>query len=841
MRRIWIDLRATLRQLRNSLGFTVVAIAILALGIGATTAIYTLLDQALLRSLPVRNPDRLVQLNGSGAWNGASIAYGGDGSNYFSYPMYLNLREQNKVFSGVLATTLADVGLVWRSQPEEASAELVSGNYFDVLGVQPALGRLLLPSDNRVKNGSPVAVLSFAYWQRRFGADPRVLGQTIGINGEPFTIVGVAPPGFHSVLGGRTPALFVPMMMKPEVEPARGNREDLTNFQSRWLNIIARLKPGISRTQAQAGIQPLWHALRAAELQKNTNHSARFRVSFLDKSYLTLENGSRGFAPNLHGMRMPLLIVMFMAALVLLMACANVASLMLVRAAGRVREMSVRYALGAKRSQIVQQLLMEGLLLGLAGGALGLWIAPRAATLLERRILDQTTGELPFSTHPDLRILAFTLVLSIAVSLLFSLAPALQFWHPDVSPVLKQQAPTVSGGSLQLQRAAVCVQIGLSVLLLVAAGLFVRTLYNLKSVNVGFSTDHLIEFRIDPRMAGYAPDAVTPLYRRMLNTLRGLPGVRAVGATDDPELANDNHGSNITIAGYTAKESEDMSVEYANVSPGFFSALGVPLLAGRTFTDADDAAGAKVAVVNEKFARHYFGDPRKALGHSFAFGAGNNVKRDIQIVGIVGNMKHDSVDDAKILRSVFIPYAQADYLWGMEFYVRTWQAPDAAMAMIRKSMHGLDSKLVLTSLETMGAQINDDLDTQRTVALLAISFGILALLISAVGLYAVLAYATAQRTREIGLRMALGASRGSIARMVLTDVLRLVAMSIAVALPASWLMTHWVRGQLYGVSGYDPLTMAAVVAAVVAIALLAAILPARRAVGVDPMTALRYE
>lgn len=391
-----------------------------------------------------------------------------------------------------------------------------------------------------------------------------------------------------------------------------------------------------------------------------------------------------------------------------------------------------------------------------------------------------------------------------------------------------------------MQRAAVGVQIGLSVLLLVAAGLFVRTLYNLKSIDVGFSTDHLIEFQVDPRMAGYAPDSVTPLYRRMLATLRGLPGVRAVGATDDPELAYDNHGNNITIAGYTARESEDMSVEHANVSPGFFSALQVPLLAGRTFTDADNAEGAKVAIVNESFARHYFGNPRNALGHSFGFGAGK-VKTNIQIVGIVGNTKHDSVDDAKILRGVFIPYTQSDRPSGVEFYVRTWQAPDAAMAMIRKSMHGLDSKLVLRSLETMGAQINEDLDTQRTVALLAISFGILALLIAAVGLYGVLAYATAQRTREIGLRMALGASRASIARMVLTDVLRLVAISVAVALPAAWLMTHWVRGQLYGVSGHDPLTMAVVVAAVVAIALLAAILPARRAIGVDPMTALRYE
>ena len=837
MRRLWIDLRSTLRQLRNSSGYTFVAVAILGLGIGATTAIYTLLDQALLRSLPVRNPDRLVQLNGSGSFDGYTSSYGGDVSNYFSYPMYLNLREQNKVFSGMLATSPARVGIQWHNQPKVADAELVSGNYFDVLGVRPALGRLLLPSDNRVKNGSPVIVLSFGYWQQHFGADPRVLNQAVGINGHPFTIVGVAAPGFQSVIGGHTPAVFAPMMMKTEVEPGR---DDLDDHQSRWLIIVARLQPGMTRAKAQAGVQSLWHALRAAELQKIPNHSARFRVGFLEKSHLTLADGAQGFSPDLSDIRMPLLIIMFMAAMLLLMACSNVASLMLVRSAGRVREMSVRYALGAKRSQIVQQLLLEGLLLGLAGGAVGLWMAPRVAMLLERRILDRTTGELPFSTHPDLRILAFTLALSITVSLLFSLTPALQFWRPDVTPVLKQQAPTISGGSLRLQRAAVSVQIGLSVLLLVVAGLFVRTLYNLKSINVGFSTDHLIEFHVNPRMAGYTPAQVPMLYQQMLDKLGGMPGVRAVGTTDDPDLAGDDTGGNITIAGYTATESEDMNVEHANVSPGYFSALGVPLLAGRVFTDADRAGGAKVAVVNESFARHYFGNPSNALGHSFGFGGGNTVKTDIQIVGVAQDTRHTDIN-AKILRSVFTPYTDAGQLGGMEFYIRTWQAPDAAMAMIRKSMHDLDSKLVLNSLETMGDQVNEDLDSQRTVALLAISFGILALLISAVGLYGVLSYATAQRTREIGLRIALGASRASIARMVLTDVLRLVAISVGVALPAAWLMSRWVRDQLYGVSGHDPLTMVAVVAAVNGIALLAAILPMRRAVGVDPMTALRYE
>lgn len=837
MRRVLTDLKLALRQLKNSPGYALVAIVILALGIGATTAIYTLLDQALLRALPVRNPDRLVQLNGSGAFWGHTHSYGGDESNYFSYPMYLKLRDRNKVFSGMLATTTAHVGIQWHNQTSLTDAELVSGNYFEVLGMKPAFGRLLLPSDDEVKDGSPVVVLSFAYWQRQMGADPGVLDQTIGINGHPFTIVGVAAPGFHSVIGETAPAFFAPMTMKPEVIPGAG---DLENEHSRWLNIIARLKPGMAVAQAQAGIAPLWHAIRADEMQMWGIHSARSRVEFLDQSHLTLNTGVRGFSPNDSDVRTPFLIVLFMAVLVLLMACANVAGLMLVRAAGRVREMSVRYALGAKRSQILRQLLMEGLVLGVAAGALGLWLAPHFATLLERRIIDRSTGILPFSTQPDWRMLAFAAALCIAVSLLFSMAPAMQFWRPDVTPALKQQSPTVSGGSLRLQRVAVGVQIGLSVLLLMAAGLFVRTLYNLKSVNVGFETDHLVQFRVDPRMSGYTEAQMSALYREILERLRALPGARAVGATNSPVLVDWTDSFNINIAGYKPATNEDMNVQNAYISPGYATTLGVPLLAGRTIEDSDTATSAKVAVVNESFARRYFGDPRNALGRVWGIGTGKTGKPDIEVVGVVADSRQNGVD-AKVMREVFLPYTQKKEPDQMAFYVRTAQDPDAAIATIRKSMHDLDPKLALSSLGTMDAQVDEALDTQRTIGMLAICFGILALLISAVGLYAVLSYATAQRTREIGLRIALGAGRASIARMVLMDVLRLVAISVAVALPAAVLMSHWVSSQLYGVSGHDPVTMVAVVAAVCGISLLAALLPLRRAVGVDPVAALRYE
>lgn len=839
MQRILLDLRYALRQLKNSPGFALTAVMILAVGIGATTAIYTLIDQALLRAMPVQDPQRLVQLNGSGSFEGHTHSYGQADSNYFSYPMYERLRDRNQVLSGVLATSTARVGVQWHHHSELANAELVSGNYFHVLGLEPAVGRLLLPADNRVKNGSPVVVLSNAYWREHMGADPRVVGQTLGVDGQPFTIVGVTPAGFHSVLGGTAPDFFTPMMMKPEVIPGSN---DLANEHSRWLLILARLKPGMTRAQAQAGLEPLWHALRADELSRMANHSARFGVDYVAQSHLTLRDGSRGFSLVAGDVRMPFLIVLFMAVLVLVMACANVAGLMLVRAAGRVREISVRYALGATRRQIVQQLLLEGLVLGAAAGAAGFWLAPRLATLLERQILDQTTGDLPFSTHPDGRMLAFTAAVSLAVAVLFSLVPAVQFWKRDVTPALKQQVASVTGGWLRIQRAAVGVQVGLSVLLLVAAGLFVRTLYNLKAVNVGFPTDHLIQFRVDPLLSGYDPGQSRVLLREILTRLRSLPGTRAAGATTDPVLANWNTTGNITVAGYHAAEREDTDAEQAFVTPGYFSALGTPLLAGRTITDADTATSAKVVVVNESLARHYFGDPRQALGHAIGLGGGKNAAADMTIVGIVRDSRHTAIDAPDATApALYMPAEQARTPEQMAFYIRTAQPPTAAMGTVRKAMHALDSKLILSDFSTMDDQVNEDLESQRTVALLAASFGLLALLICAVGLYAVLSYATAQRTREIGLRIALGASRGSIARLVVLDVLRLTAVSAAVALPVAWLMTHWIRGQLYGVSGHDPATLLGVPVVMFLIALLAALLPVRRALGVDPLAALRYE
>jgi putative ABC transport system permease protein len=830
------DVRYAFRQLRQKPGFAVVAVLTLALGIGANTAIYSLLDQALLRRLPVQHPEQLVMLRYEGSNTGRISSYGGDDKNYFSYPLYKDIRDRNSVFSGVIATDAVNIGVQWRNQSEVVSGELVSGNYFEVLGVQPVAGRLFVNSDDQTLNANPVVVLSFAYWKRTFASDPHVVGQSVLINSHPFLVLGVVQPGFHSVVAGQTPDLFAPMMMKPQITP---EWNDLDNRRSAWLNIIARLKPGVTAAQAESGINPLWYSIRADELKEMKDSSESFRQKFLEKSHLFLLDASKGFSPLREFMRTPLLILMGMVGLVALMACANVASLLLVRAASRVREMSVRYALGAERTRIIRQLLVEGLLLGLSGGLLGILAAPQISVFLTKQLTGTTTGELPFLPSLDLRILLFNFGLAVFVSVIFSLAPAAQFWKPDLMSTLKQQVVT-AGGPLRFRRLSVAVQIGLSLLLLVGAGLFVRTLRNLKTLDLGFAPDHLVTFKIDPRLAGYSPEQTPPLYRSVLERVGTLPGVRFVGSTSSAEINDSASTSNITVAGYQDKPEEDMNVLQAEVSTEYFSALNLQFLAGREITDADNAQTAKVAVINEKFAKYFFGSAQQAVGRYFGWGGGNATKTDIQIVGVVKDAKHRTVR-GDVDRTVFQPYLQNPKPEGMTFYIRTAQSPQNAQASIRAAMQGLDSKLVLDSFVTMEEQIDTSLGVERMIALLAAAFAGLALFMATVGLYGVLAYSTAQRTREIGVRMALGASRALVLRMILMEVVWLSGAGIIVFLPLTLLLTRTLRSQLYGISSSDPWTIFSVTLLLASVAIFSALIPARRAAKVEPMVALRYE
>jgi putative ABC transport system permease protein len=833
------DLRYALRQLRVSPGFTAVAIVTLALGIGANTAIYTLLDQVLLPSLQVTEPNRLVVLRFSGEDTGSTHARG-DSNFVFSHPMYRDLRDRNSVFSGLITTSWAQVGVKWNNQPDLADAELVSGNYFDVLGIQPALGRLLVGADDVVENGNPVAVLSFNYWQRRFGSDARIVDETISINGHPFTVVGVAPRGFHSVVRGDNPAVFVPMTMKPEITP---DWNDLQERRSRWLYIVGRLKTAIRREQAQAGIDQVWHSTRADELKQLGHPSQAFRDAFLTNSHLFLDDASSGVP--LHGtVATTLVIVMGMAGLMGLMSCMNVASLLLVRMARRTREISIRCALGAQSRRLIQQLLAEGLLLGLAGGAIGIALERPIAAALIRTIWQGGRIQVALDVHPDFRILAFNFGLALLVSVLVSLAPAFHVWRPDVTQALKQQEVIIAGGSLHLRRATVVAQIALSLSLLAGAGLFVRTLRNLKNLDLGFTTDHLVTFMVDPKLAGYEDGRTNTLYQEILDKLSNLFGVQSAAATNDPELANNNWGYNITIAGYRPAEGEHMNVEWARISPGYFSTMKMPLLAGREIDQSDRLGTRKVAVVNEGFARHYFERPQDALGRYFCSGAGD-VTPDIEIVGVVRDARHTTVREG-VRHTVFTPYLQDPklgpvYRFGMTFYLRTRQDAEVAKSTIGAAMQALDSSLVLDHFRTMQEQVDDNLSDEWVIAVLATSFGVLATLLSAIGIYGVLAYSTAQRTREIGIRVAMGASRFEVIKMVVSEVAHLAAIGLSIGLPLCFLLARLVRSQLYGVTIYDPATMVAVCGIIAATALASAALPASRAIKLDPMMALRNE
>ncbi|HWZ11513.1 MAG TPA: ABC transporter permease [Acidobacteriaceae bacterium] len=837
MEAIWQDFRFAVRQLRSAPGFAITTVITLALAIGANTAIFSLLDQALLRLLPVRDPRQLVLLEGTGkAWEGRTSTHGGATEAYFSYPMYRDLRDKSQAFDGLIATDQVQVGVAYNNQSNLANGEMVSGNYFDVLGVRPAIGRAMTQQDDITKNGSPVAVLSFNFWKNHFGSDPKIVGQTITINGHPFQVIGVAAPGFKSVIWGGAADLFVPITMKPQITPGW---DDLDRRTARWMNIIGRLKRGESAEQAQASLAPLWHSLRADELKAINSHSPRFIDEFLNKSRLLVLDGAKGFSYQRDDLRTPLLVVTGMVILVILMASVNVASLVLVRSAARTREFSMRYALGAKRFRMIQQLLIEGLLIGISGGVFALMVAPVATRLLLSR-MPQGGNEPAFSGQLDTRVLLFNFVVAIAVSLIFSLAPIAQFWKPDLVGPMKSQSAGSTGGRLNFRRVTVGLQIGLSLLLLTCSGLFVRTLRNLRAVDVGFATDHIIQFGMDPVLAGYSPTQLVPLHQRILDKLTGLPGVKSVGATDDPELAGDDEGGNISIQGYTPRDEEDMDVEQPVVTTSYLSTMQIPLIAGRNFTDQDDLTHPKVVIVNEALAKRFFGGTQNALGKMIGSGGGKDRKYDIQIIGVSRNNIHSKVD-ADPIPTQYRPLLQQAQPRNLTYYVRTYTPPEQAINTIRQSLQQIDSKLVPDTMRTLDAQIDDNISSQRIVAMLAVGFGLLATLLAAIGLYGVLAYSTTQRTREIGIRMALGSDRMGVVKLMLLDVLKLAGISIVITIPVALLLTRTLQSQLYHVSPADPAVLAAVTVIIAAVAFIAAAIPARRAASIDPSKALRSQ
>jgi putative ABC transport system permease protein len=839
MNSLFQDVRYALRQLRKSPAFTLTVVLTLALGIGANGAVFTLFDQALLRMLPVEHPRELVRFQWSGAFSGSASSFGGDTTNYFSYPMYKDLRDRNQVFAGILAADRANVGISWHNQSEDEDAEIVTGNYFQLLGLKPALGRLFEPQDDTAKNANFVTVLSYNNWKTRFAASPGVIGQTVLINGHPFAVIGVAPANFDSAIGGYKPAVFVPMSMEAIAIPWRTPLDDLNNHQALFLTLVARLKPGVTRTQAEASLGPLWHSLREYELTLYKSKSGRFAQNFLN-SHLKVLDDSKGFSPDRPYLQKPLAILMGMAGLLVVLCAINVATLLLLRAAARAREMSMRYALGARRSRIVMQLFIEGGLLGAAGAAAGLALAPMVAVVLVRLITSSDPGSEPYSTSLDTRVLLFTLGISMLATLLFSIAPVFHFLRPDLANALRQNAGTASKKSQRFRKLAVGAQIGLGVVLLGGSGLFVRTLANLRHQPVGFSISHLVAFSLNPESSGYGEDRTPQIVTNALDAVRRIPGVASAAATTDPELSGDTNSSNYSVQGYKPSEEENMDFEEPRITPGYFATLRQPLLVGREFTEGDVKEQPSVAVVNLAFAKRFYGTPQNALGRLIGAGGGSGTKLDITIVGVAGDIRHTDMR-TPLGPAVYQPYLQAKHPTGVTVYVQTRVPPEMVEPAIRQSIHQLDPTLVVDGLRTMEDQVERSASDESALAFLSVGFAVLALLLAAVGLYGVLAYSTEQRTREIGVRLALGSPRSSVIVLVVREMALIAGVATVIALPSVVALARLFSSQLYGVTIFDPFTLAGAVLLTALMVLLAAALPARRAAAVEPMQALRTE
>jgi predicted permease len=824
------EIRFALRTLRNSPVFTTVAILSLALGIGANTAIFSLLDQVLLRYLPVKHPEQLVMLDQPNFTQGSI-----HNDHSFSYPMYKDFRDQNQVFTGVLARCPLSLSVGYRGQTERAEGEIVSGNYFEVLGVSALIGRTLTPDDDRVPSERPVAFLTYGYWNRRFGGDRSILNQTLLINGHPLTVVGIGPPGFHGIEVGKAADVMVPIMMKAEMTPTWN---DLDNRRSWWLNVFARLKPGATAQQAEASLNVLFRQINAEEYKGIHGWTDEHRDRFLNK-HLSVLDGGKGLSNLRAGGQTPLEVLMAMVGVVLLIACANVANLLIARAAGRQKEIAVRLALGASRWQIVRQLLVESLLVALLGGAAGLLVALWAGSLLIS-FLPSESAVRSLTTGVDLRILSFNFGVAAIAGIVFGLAPALRASRPNLAGTLKDQANNVAGGtaSVIFRKTLVIAQIALSLLLLVGAGLFARSLYNLKGVDPGFRPENLMAFTVDPSLNGYSQSRTQALYARLQEGIGALPGVRSVSAADIAALTQDEDISTVVVEGHPSKDGEDMNPHVNRLGPGYFSTLGIPLVAGREFTKRDVGGAPRVGMINETAAKNFFGN-QNPLGRHFGFGGRRGIT-DIEIVGVVKDDKTAGLKDA-VPRFVYSPYAQEKSITNLTFYIRTTQAPELMAAALRRVVQQADSNLPVFGMKTMEAQVDEFLFAERLIATLSTIFGCLATLLAAVGLYGVMAYTVARRTREIGIRVALGASRGEVARLVMREVGWMAAIGIAIGLPGAIALGRLIQSQLFGLAPYDPFTLAIATGTLAAAALLAGYIPAARATRVDPVVALRYE
>ena len=804
------DLRYGIRMMRKSPGVTVAVLLSLALGIGANTAIFTMVDRVMLRRLPVQEPERLVAFVEAGARRSNSI---------FSYPFYADLRERNDVFSGLIAyNPQTALSLSIGGQTERIFGQMVSGDYFSVLGVRAALGRTFVPDEDRTPGAHPVAVVSHGLWQRRFGQDPALVGKSLVLNGHSFTVVGIAPAEFTGTVRGSSPEIFLPMTMQAEAQPGRGGK--ITSRNDGWIHLMGRLKPEVSSEQAQTQLTAL-----AAQIKQDFPRT-------VDPDRISLAPGSKGNTDRVRDLSLPLILVMIVVGLVLLIACGNVANLLLARAGTRRKEIAVRLALGASRGRMCRQLLTESLLLSFLGGGIGLLVAIWLTDALLSFRPPTNSIPLTLDGRVDLRVLGFTLLSSLLTGILFGLAPAIQGSRPELVSSLKEETPLPWHNlrRMSLRNLLVVAQVALSVMVLIGAGLCIRSLQKLQAIDAGFEPAKVLILSLDLSLSGYDPARGQQLYPKLVERISALPGIEAVSLANIVPLGDSLSTRSAEIEGYNPQPGERMTFYYNAVGPRYFQTMGISLVRGREF-NAEDTAG--VAIINETVARRYFPGKDPLGGHI------RRGRQLAEIVGIARDSKYRTLSEDP-LPTLYMPLLR-NYTPFVTLHVRTAGDPKTLLAAVRREVESLDPNLSAFNIKTLDEQKSSSLYTENMAATLLSGFGILALMLSAVGIFGVMAYVVDRRTREIGIRMALGAQRQEVLKEVLNEGMVLALAGLVLGLGGAMAATRLLSSFLYGVTPTDPVTLVLIPVILISVAFLANYIPARRAARIDPMVALRYE
>ena len=830
------NIRLALRALFKSPFVTLVAILSLSLGIGANSAIFSLFDQMLLRPLPVPHPEELVNFKSPGPKPGSnSCGQAGSCDEIFSYPMFRDLEAAQTSFTGIAAHRNFGGSIGYQGTSLGGDGLAVSGSYFPVLGLTPALGRLFTPEDDKTVGNHFVVVLSHRYWQTRFEGNPAILNETLVVNGQAMTVVGVAPRGFNGTTLGDIPDIFVPLTMRGLMQPG------FNGFQNRrqyWAYLFARLKPGVPIEQATVAINGPYKAIiNDVEVPLQKGMSDQTMVRFKAKE-ITTEPGQRGQSSFDNEARTPLIILLAVTGTVLLIACANIANLLLVRGAGRAAEMAVRLSIGASRRQLITQLLTESILLAMFGAIGGMVVAKWTIDFIASILPANDTSLVQFSLSPTMMIFAGATALLTGIA--FGLFPALHSTRPDLAGTLKNQAGQPGGAKAarRFRTTLATVQIAMSMALLVPAGLFAKSLFNISRVDLGLKTDHMVLFSIAPELNAYTTERTRQLFERMEDEIAAMPGVTSVVATIVPVLAGDNWGNSLGVEGFEAGPDTNTNASFNGVGPGYFKTMGIPLMMGREFTRADAFGTPKVAIVNQAFVKKFnMGNP---LGKRFGLGGGTGTKMDIEIVGVAQDAKYSDVKDAPPPQ-YFLPYKQEERLGYANFYIRTATPPEQMLSTIPALMRTLDASLPLSDVKTMETQVRENVSQDRIISTLSLAFAVLATVLAAIGLYGVLAYTVTQRTREFGLRMALGADGGRVRAMVMMQVVKMAIIGGVIGMALAIGIGRMAKSLLFEMEGYDPIVLAAATFALAVVTLGAGFIPALRASKVDPMNALRYE